>query len=164
ILNNSKAPSIPLAKELEALDLYIQMEQLRFTQQFDYELDVATDVNTEHIHIPPMILQPFIENAIWHGLMHKEDQGILRLSIKSLGAYLLCEIEDNGIGRKAAMERKEKAAKTRASVGMKNTQTRMDLTRQLYQLEGSVEVIDLYGKEGLPEGTLVKLKIPKLNA
>ncbi|MEM6725633.1 MAG: histidine kinase, partial [Bacteroidota bacterium] len=162
ILNNSKAKSIPLSKEIDALDLYVQMEQLRFTQQFDYVLDLAPDIGAEQVHIPPMILQPYVENAIWHGLMNKEGKGRLRLSIKLMDEHLYCEIEDNGIGREAALKQKERAAKTRASVGMKITKTRMDLTHQLYQIQGGVEIVDLYDKDSKPRGTLVKLKIPKL--
>ncbi|NJL74331.1 MAG: histidine kinase [Saprospiraceae bacterium] len=102
ILNNSKSPMVKLEEELNALLLYIEMENFRFNDKFDFELYVEEEISLGQIEIPPMILQPFVENAIWHGLMHKEDErGVLTINIKLNDAKdkLCFIIEDNGIGR-----------------------------------------------------------------
>ena len=101
-LENSKSKLIPIKNELEAITIYLQMERLRFEEQFDFEIDVDENLNPSALYIPPMIIQPFVENAIWHGLMNKLGKGKISLTIKKLGENLRCIVEDDGIGRKAA--------------------------------------------------------------
>jgi ligand-binding sensor domain-containing protein len=99
ILQNSRSEYIPLKDEVEALELYLQMESLRFDDKFSYSIQVASDVELTEIDIPPMLIQPFIENAIWHGLIPKNAPGNISVEISLLNGDLLCMIEDNGIGR-----------------------------------------------------------------
>ncbi|HLF45049.1 MAG TPA: histidine kinase, partial [Chitinophagaceae bacterium] len=97
-LNNSQLSLIPLSVEIEMLRLYLDMERLRFSESFDYNINYANTIEPETIYIPPMLLQPFCENAIWHGLMHKNEQGKLELMMSIQDNQLQCIITDNGIG------------------------------------------------------------------
>jgi LytS/YehU family sensor histidine kinase len=102
ILQNSRSNYINLKDELEALELYMQMESLRFKNKFCYSIAIDENVESSSIVIPPMLIQPYVENAIWHGLMHKTNgtEGLVKINISKNADDLLCVIEDNGIGRK----------------------------------------------------------------
>ncbi len=156
ILENSKSQTITLKTELEALKLYIEMEEVRFENRFDCVIWVDKDIEVENIEVPPLLLQPYAENAIWHGLMHKESKGILKVEIKKENELLKCIIEDNGIGRKKAMELKSKSATRNKSMGMKITTDRLSL----YQEHTSVEITDLIDLNGEAGGTRVLLTLP----
>lgn len=156
ILQNSKSPTIALKNELEALKLYIDMEELRFENRFDYHIHVDDDIEVEYVEVPPLLLQPYVENAIWHGLMHKKAKGKLTIEITKEGKRLQCMIEDNGIGRRKAQELKSKSATRDKSMGMKITTDRLNL----YQKQTEVQVIDLLDENGDPSGTRVILGMP----
>ena len=161
ILQNSKSTLIPLKDELEALRLYIEMEILRFNNLFDYELKMQKGIDPEYISVPPMLLQPYVENAIWHGLMQKPaGRGTLDLSIYQENDHLICLIEDNGIGREAARKIKSKSANRRKSFGMKITSDRLAIMNRLAGANASVEVTDLYDEAGNASGTRIELVIP----
>ncbi|WP_315817812.1 sensor histidine kinase [Paraflavitalea speifideaquila] len=104
ILQNSRSNYISLKDEVETLELYLQMEGLRFRDQFRYEIRIVTQTDTASIVIPPMLIQPYVENAIWHGLMNKHDgtDRKVELLIEERGNNLYCVIQDNGIGRTQA--------------------------------------------------------------
>lgn len=103
ILDNSRNNWIWLQSELKALQLYIELEAFRFDDSFTYRIDVACEVQAEHVIVPPMIIQPYVENAIWHGLMHrKSGGGHLQIDIAREGPDLCITVKDNGVGRKAA--------------------------------------------------------------
>lgn len=156
ILQNSKSPTISLKSELEALTLYIEMEEMRFENRFDYEVRVDGGVETEFIEVPPLLIQPYVENAIWHGLMHKETRGRLTVELTRQGEWLRCVVEDNGIGRRRAQELRSKSATRDKSMGMKITTDRLNL----YQSKTKVEVIDLIDDNGMAVGTRVVLAFP----
>lgn len=164
ILNNSKSSVISLTEELNALKLYIEMENFRFNGKFDYQINVSKRVKTDNIKIPPLILQPYVENAIWHGLMHKEeDRGKLLVNIKptkdETGLYFI--IEDNGIGRKKAREIKTRTAAKHKSVGMQITKNRIEIANQLFDTNTTVKVEDLKDKlTGKATGTRVTVQLP----
>ncbi|WP_291913512.1 tetratricopeptide repeat protein [Chitinophaga sp. CB10] len=161
IQDNTQHTFVPLNKELESLQLYLDLESLRCNGIFDYHIEVADDINDEEVLIPPMILQPYVENAIWHGLVHKlAEKGQLDIRIRLSGRSLVCTIEDNGIGRQKAMEIKERKGKTHNSVGMKVTQGRIDLIRKINNKDASVEVTDLRNDAGEPTGTRVTIVLP----
>ena len=107
-LTNSQLSLIPLSDEIEMLRLYLDMERLRFSESFNYNIIYENTIEPEIIYIPPMLLQPFCENAIWHGLMHKEGQGKLEVMMSIQDGELQCIIADNGIGREKAAELKSK--------------------------------------------------------
>jgi LytS/YehU family sensor histidine kinase len=137
------------------------MEALRFDKKFDYRIMVDQGVNTDNIEVPPMIIQPYVENAIWHGLLHKESPGCLCISVSLPEENILqCVIEDDGIGRDKAKELKSKSATTRKSLGMKLTENRLTLLNKYAEFNASVDIIDLKTNEDEPIGTKVILKIP----
>lgn len=159
ILQNSRSNYVNLKDELEALKLYIEMECLRFEQQFEYVVSVAKEIRLEEIEIPPMLLQPYVENAIWHGLMQKKTPGRLDLTFTRQNGSLHCTIEDDGIGREAARLLKSKSATRHKSMGMRITDDRINMINRLYNTETKVHVIDLQSSDGTARGTRVELTI-----
>ncbi len=161
ILNNSKSPMIKLSEELSALQLYVEMENFRFNDKFDYEIDVHPSINIESVDIPPMILQPYVENAIWHGLMHKEEnRGKLTINIQPTKDGLFFFIEDNGIGRERATQIKTRTAAKHKSVGMQITHDRIAITNELFNTNASVSILDLKDRDGNACGTRVIIHLP----
>lgn len=159
-LNNSQLESIPLVDELDALRTYIELEQLRFVNKFSYRIEVDNEVDAHNINMPPFILQPYVENAIWHGLMQLEDlrPGMLILKISRNENSLICAIEDNGIGRAKAEEISKNAGK-HTSMGTRITETRIDLINQLYNSKMNVVYKDLSDDQGNPAGTRVEITL-----
>ncbi len=160
VLENSMQQSIPLDKEIAALELYILMEQLRFENGFEYYIVVDQTVEAESILIPPLLLQPFVENAIWHGLSHREFPGKISINIKVIDQTLVCSIEDNGVGREKAKEIKAKNKSTYKSLGMKVTHERIDLLKQQKNIVSEIVFVDLKDETGNATGTRAEIKIP----
>lgn len=160
ILQNSRSNYINLKDELEALKLYMEMESLRFNHRFDYVVQVEKEMDLESTEIPPMIIQPYVENAIWHGLMHKKGKGKVVLTLGRENGYLHCSIEDNGIGRDKAAQLKSKNRTRKKSMGMGITKDRINIINNLYNTDTSVHVIDLKDKQGIGVGTRIELTIP----
>ena len=160
ILQNSRETLIPLERELEALGLYLELESLRFEEKFEYKIWVNDDVDTAGIKVPPLIIQPYAENAIWHGLMHKKGRGRLLIELYHENAALFCKITDNGIGRKIAEELKNKSSLTYKSMGMKITADRIGMLHQQKQNDNLITVNDLVTPDGQSAGTEVVIKMP----
>jgi len=161
ILDNSNSKKVLLSNELEALRLYIEMERIRFDSKFDYHLIVDEDVHTDSVGVPSLIIQPYVENAIWHGLLHKEGKGSLWVRIRMLDENTLeCVIEDNGVGREKAAEFRSKSATGKKSLGMKLTEDRIAVLNQYAQTNASVEIVDLEDDNHLAAGTRVVVVIP----
>jgi ligand-binding sensor domain-containing protein len=164
IFQNSRSNYISLKDELETLDLYLQMESLRFRNKFSYEICVDQEVDPSSIDIPPMLIQPYVENAIWHGLMHKSDATERRvaLNISRDNGRLVCVIQDNGIGREKAQEIKAKrpSPNGKKSMGMQITKDRIEMINKMYNSTTTVNVIDLKEASGEAAGTRVELTIP----
>lgn len=160
ILEHSQKDFIPFEEELRLLKLYLKLEHARFGEQFEYEIEEAPGLNTSEVEIPPMLLQPFVENAIWHGLRYKSGKGHLRLSIRpTAGQRLRIEIADNGIGRARSRSVKTKRQAQYQSTGLSNTQQRMALLHTLYDKQYELSITDLQPVEEDP-GTLVTLSLP----
>ena len=160
ILDNSRSETIPLDKELETLQLYVQLESIRFDNHFDYAVNIDENTSTGSIMIPPMLLQPFIENAIWHGLMQKRTKGTITVDIsKENEKFLHISITDDGIGREKAAEMKSKSA-THRSHGLKVTSERIDMMNKLNSTGAQVHIVDLKDEQGNALGTKVELVIP----
>jgi LytS/YehU family sensor histidine kinase len=157
ILDNSRTETVLLSKELEALQLYVEMEQMRFSNRFEYRLSVTGNVQPEHIEVPPLLIQPYVENAIWHGLMHKKTSGLLQVRVFNEGKKLCIEVEDDGVGRQKAMELKSRSAAANKSLGMKVTAERLEVINELYGAEATVTTEDLISPAGEGAGTLVKI-------
>ena len=159
VLNNSQKPLISLDDELEMLELYLEMERLRFKNSFDYGITFLNTVDSDNIFIPPLLLQPFCENAIWHGLMNKEGQGRLDIELSMENNILNCEIRDNGVGREKAEELKSKSAEKEKSMGLKITTERLALLNSEKGLHTFYKIEDLEDENGNTTGTKVNLRI-----
>lgn len=155
ILENSKQDSISLEKELESIKLYLLMESLRFNHTFSYKIELDETVYEKNIMIPPLIVQPYIENAIWHGLLHKSEGGKLLIYFTLVEKFLHISIQDNGIGRTKSQEFKAKTNIKRKSHGMEITKNRL----YYHNANNSVEIIDLIERNQTPLGTRVQIKI-----
>ena len=159
VLNNSQKPLISLDDELEMLGLYLEMERLRFKNSFDYGITFLNAIDSDNVFIPPLLLQPFCENAIWHGLMHKEGQGRLDIELSIEDNILNCTITDNGVGREKAEEMNSKTAEKEKSMGLKITTERLALLNREKGLHTFYEIEDLYDEMRNAAGTKVILKI-----
>jgi Histidine kinase len=159
VLNNSKKESITLDDELEMLRFYLEMERLRLKYSFDYSISFQNEIDTENIFIPPLLLQPFAENAIWHGLLNKEGQGLLTVLLREENNTLSCIIEDNGVGRTKAAELNSKSAERKKSMGLQITKERLALLNKDSSERASFEVEDLYDDKGFATGTRVILRV-----
>jgi len=161
-LDNSLSPTIPLRDEIEALKLYLDLEKLRFEGKFEYVLDFGGDESILNQRIPTLLIQPFVENAIWHGISLKQDQiGIIKIFIIETSKSIICTIEDNGIGRRQADQLKKQSPSEHKSRGSLITQQRIDLLSSLYKERFKIEYEDLYNNLGIPTGTKVYVTIPK---
>jgi len=163
ILEHSNEKSISLQNELDALKLYIEMEMLRFDKKFAYEIKVDPCVMSESVMVPPLIFQPFIENSIWHGLLHKETAGTLLVHIDCKENILECIVEDNGIGRAMSAEYKSKTSVQKKSLGLQLTEERLAIMNKDENRKSSVEVIDLKNGNGAASGTRVIIKMECYN-
>lgn len=164
IMNHSRHSLITLAEELEVLQLYLDMERLRFKDAFEYHIVLQDELDSEDISIPPLLLQPFVENAIWHGLMHKQERGgVLSITIRAEDDVLTCIIRDNGIGRKRAASLKSKSAEKHKSMGLQITAERMALLTGADERGHFFKIEDLHDHEGNATGTQVTLTI-KINS
>ena len=159
VLNQSDKSYITLREETEMLNLYLSLEQVRFSNEFEFIINLDDNIDLDFDKIPPMLLQPFVENAIWHGLMNKNEKGQIEIKFSIDGDYLLCTVKDNGIGRVAAEEIKATRKIQNKSVGMTITKERLNIINSEMYENMNVEVIDLYNKNNLPTGTTVKIKI-----
>lgn len=160
ILQNSKAPLISLESELESLKLYLELEALRFEQHFTYNVRIAEEIDEAMLKVPPLIIQPFAENAIWHGLMHKEEKGHIEIDIFQKEEVLYCRITDDGVGRKKASELKNRSGNTHHSMGMQITADRIALLQKQKLIETSILINDLVLADGQAGGTEVTIKLP----
>ncbi|MBS1948676.1 MAG: histidine kinase [Bacteroidetes bacterium] len=159
VLANSKQQFISIEDELETLSLYLDMEKLRFKNSFDYKISFINEVDIANIFVPPLLLQPFAENAIWHGLMHKEGPGSLNIELSTGKKILYCSITDNGIGCAKASELKTKLAEKQKSMGLQMTADRLALLNKDGGGQSSFKMEDIFDEEGKPAGTRVSLKI-----
>ena len=160
VLENSQHTSIPLRDELEALNLYLELELIRFKDKFDYEIVVDDEIDTLLYKVPTMLIQPYVENSISHGLMPCEGKGLVKIYLKLENDYISCTIEDNGIGREAAQEMKRKRENKHNSLGTQIVSSRLDLVNALYGTSLKTIYTDLKNINGEPEGTRVEIQIP----
>lgn len=159
VLINSEKSMISLEDELDMLRLYLDMERLRFKNCFDYDIILTNNIDMANIFIPPLLLQPFCENAIWHGLMHKEGQGKLNIRLGIENDFLACTLSDNGVGREKAAAYKSMTGEKQKSLGLKITNDRLALFNVQKQSDSYYEMSDLYNEDGSVDGTEVKIFI-----
>ncbi len=163
ILEHSENSEITLQDELSVLESYIELEQLRYQGEIDYQLNVHQDLDPMDTYLPAMVLQPFVENAIWHGLgLRPERQGgKITIAAKQEGNWLKCEIEDNGVGRAHAQKLKDQSLIKHKSMGLKITEERLSLLSTEKESDQQlINIIDLKDDQGVAQGTRVELAIP----
>lgn len=159
ILNHSREKKIVMADELEVVDLYVSLERIRFDNKFDYKITASPDIELDSIEIPPLIIQPFVENAILHGLLPLPSGGMLQINVTREEDHLLLVIEDNGVGRKKAGEHKYALGEQRKSHGIEITLKRIELFNKEHNFQGKVMIKDLYNEAGEPLGTRVEIPV-----
>jgi ligand-binding sensor domain-containing protein len=159
---NNTGQEISLYNEIETCKLYVQMESLRFENKITCDFIVDDTIDTHAIMVPPLFLQPLIENAFWHGILPLQTKGDVTVTIERQGDYLYCSVEDNGIGREQSMSHKSRNNLSHQSKGMQLIEDRLRLHNNNSQAESSIEVIDKKDGRNLPTGTLViiKFKLP----
>ena len=161
ILESSTVKVVTLGEELKTMNLYMSIENIRFSNEIIYKEKISESLNLETIKIPPLILQPFLENSIWHGLSSKKGDKKVLLSVDKLSnEFIQIDIEDNGIGREEAFRIKSNKTLNRKSIGIDLTKERLDNFSAQFQSDYSIEYIDLLDKNGKIKGTKVSLKIP----
>ena len=161
ILSHSRTSTVSLEEEITSLRLYLELETLRFNNQFTFQFIVDEQIDTEYVQIPSMILQPYIENAILHGLATINEGGKIIISFSLKNNFLVSTIEDNGIGRKKAAEsRKQRIWKGHKSLGMAVTQERIDLISHHQKEKTRIEISDLVNETNTPLGTRVTIYFP----
>ncbi len=161
VLDNSDKNLIPLNSELETIRLYLSLEALRFSQSFSYTIENSDKLDNEDIYIPSLLLQPFVENAIWHGLINKEGEKLLQIRFSENDGKLQCVIEDNGVGRARAAQIKEQklGAARFASKGTKLAMQRIEILNRERPGSASIETIDLMDEAGKGAGTKVVITL-----
>ncbi len=156
ILENSEMKEVTLADDLVALENYMQLEALRLRNKFTWSVIIDPLIDINNTLIPPLILQPFVENSIWHGISNKNGIGEIRIYISKKEDMIHCVVEDNGVGRKMAV--KESSNVQNKSFGMQITQARIDILNRLKKSSAEVSLADL------AEGLRVEVKLPYLPA
>lgn len=149
VMENSTNDFIPFQQELDLLQNYLALEKTRFADKFDYEIEVDESLNLQNLQVPGMLIQPFLENAIWHGLRYRAEKGFLTLSFEKNDHYLKIAIEDNGIGIEESKRQKTEHQKTREGRGMKNTLERIQLLNDLYKKDITCSVKDKENGSGV---------------
>jgi LytS/YehU family sensor histidine kinase len=166
VLEQSEHAEVNLSDELEVLTLYVSLEQIRFRGEMEFEFSIADDLQDEDISIPTMLLQPHLENAIWHGLRNKPGHKQLLMQInRSSPGYLEVIIEDNGVGREkaAALRRERLGPQSYKSKGRQLAQQRIDILQREYP-ETTMETSDITATDGTVTGTRVRILMPVLDS
>lgn len=159
VLENSEKDLIPLSEEIDMLKTYVQLEHARFKDKFDYQINIAPQVDLETYAIPPMLIQPYVENAVWHGLRYKKEKGNLTIDMANYkDNQLAISITDDGIGRKRSQEIKTDNQRKRASKAMKNTKGRIAILNEMYGNSIQINVTDLHDDH---TGTKVNILLKK---
>ncbi len=161
VLNNSQESKVSINEDLQALELYIQLQQLRFENRFEYTIEVGSSLDRDNVSIPPLLIQPYVENAITHGLLNKKGDGKVRIAMKLENNFIICTVEDDGIGRLQANEiRIYHKDLHHKPVGMKLTKERLETLNIIENSSLSVDIDDLTDEDGNPCGTKVTIYIP----
>ncbi|WP_233878933.1 histidine kinase [Chryseobacterium sp. 8AT] len=149
VMENSSEDFIPFQQELDLLQNYLALEKTRFSDKFDYEIEVDESLNTQSLKVPGMLIQPFLENAVWHGLRYRTDKGFLSLKFEKNNDSLNIFIEDNGIGIEESKKQKTEHQKSRKGRGMKNTLERIALLNDLYKQNIECKITDKKEEPGV---------------
>ncbi len=160
ILENSREGQISLEREIELLELYMKIESRRFSNPFTYSINVGEEVDTYNMEIPSMLLQPFVENAIKHGLFHKKEGGHINIAFLRKNGSLKCVVEDNGVGRAKTAEINAQQGRNHTSRGLQIVNERLAIIRAANPGEYDVKITDLLDRQQNPSGTRVEITLP----
>jgi hypothetical protein len=163
ILLSSQQEYMTLHDEAEQLSLYLELESMRFKGKFNYTIKVDEKIDPHYYKIPTLLIQPFVENSLWHGIQNKPGKGHINIEFRLATNHLFCSIEDNGIGRAKAAQIKNEYQKNHNSLGTRITSDRMKLLRILYGNKLEIKYIDLINDMNKPAGTRVEINLPILN-
>lgn len=159
MLDNARSEQTVLSSEIEMLNLYLEMETMRFKDKMVYEIIVDKNLDTDFIEVPPLLIQPYVENAIWHGIMPKQGAGKVSVKVNDIGSNCIeITIEDDGVGRIAASKMKRREAEHR-SHGTQITDERIALFNERNNSDAYISIVDLYDGEQQPRGTLVRINL-----
>ncbi|HYG53271.1 MAG TPA: histidine kinase, partial [Flavobacteriales bacterium] len=161
VLEHSRLEQVSLEQELETIRTYLEIESLRFEDKFSWHIQLAANVVPEMLFVPPMIIQPFIENALWHGLMAQKGEQKLIVNIYTGSEQLCIEVEDNGVGREASTQFNA-GRKKNESLGMKITKERLDLLENFHNVKAEAVIVDKFKTDNTSGGTKAIVKIPLL--
>jgi LytS/YehU family sensor histidine kinase len=161
-LEHSQQNEIVLKEEISALKIYLELEKVRFEDVLDYDLQIDESLSLEQIKIPSLFIQPYVENAIKHGLLHKLNDRMLKVTFRrgNNEGYLICTIEDNGIGRSASLEINKNKTVQHQSFATSANEKRLELINLDRAEKIVVEIVDLYSNNNESKGTKVIIKIP----
>ena len=161
VLENSEEDFIPLQREVELIEMYTKLEHFRFKDKFDYEIDIDKNIDIDAYEIPPMLLQPYIENAVWHGLRYKNEKGILKIEIQNISSNeIMISIIDDGIGRERSKSLKTQNQKKHNSKGLSNIKKRIKILNDMYKDKIDV-TIGNYNNQKDDSGTKVEVTLKK---
>ena len=160
VLSNSQEEFVTLKCEIDTLSNYLSLQKLRFDDKFNYSLMVDPSLSTERIKIPPMLAQPFIENAIEHGILGMDSPGFITINFSLKENNILIEVIDNGVGREKGKEQRKKSDKSHESYGTRITEERIHSHNRKYASKLHLWITDLYDENNEPSGTKVLLSIP----
>jgi len=158
-LINSNNNYIPLQTEVDLLKLYVELEQLRLDHQFEFVLEVDPLLEKEKVQIPGMLFQPFVENAIHHGLRQSEKERVLSIRFRKKGGYFVGMVEDNGVGRTKSAQKKQQGS-SHISMGIKTIEERIRTINYIENIHIRLEITDKLNAQGEAEGTLVSITLP----
>lgn len=160
VLENSRESMIPISEEIQILEDYLTIEQFSREKTFEYKIDIDEWVDPDHFLIPPMLIQPFVENAIIHGVAHLEHKGLISIKFERIDQHIECSITDNGIGREQATRINSQKDQHHKSTALVVTQERLDILHSSGEWDKSIEIKDLVDPLGQSAGTKVLLRIP----
>lgn len=160
VLENSQHSEVSLKEDMQALELYMQLESIRLPHPFTYQFHIDDSINVEEDSIPPLILQPFVENAIWHGLQYKNQPGRIDIYISKRNNALHAIVEDNGVGRDMSKQVQQPMLMKKESLGMKLTEERLKILNEVKKTTSKFVITDLFTENNQPIGTKVDLSLP----
>lgn len=163
ILDSSLEEMIPVSREIETIDNFLHLQKVRLENKFDFEIQVDESLNKDDVMLPAMLVQPFVENAIDHGIRFKQDKGFVQVSFGQNGQWLDIQVEDNGVGREKAKELESVPGKNHAPVSTNLIQERLSILNKRLNRKISLKIIDLKDDKGFASGTRVEIKIPLRN-
>lgn len=160
VLENSQHSEVPLKDDMQALELYMQLESIRLPHPFTYQFHIDKSIDVESDFLPPLILQPFVENAIWHGLQYKPEAGHINIFITKKDNALHATVEDNGVGRDMSKQVAQPMILKKESLGMKLTEDRLKVLNEVKKFNARFTITDLFSNDNQPAGTKVELSLP----